>query len=57
MAEVKDVFNEDGVDVWSEQYEADEEPVLVISDGEETVYIELSLFKKIMQKTKEIYSE
>lgn len=57
MAEVKDVFNEDGVEVWMEQYEADEEPVLVISDGEETVYIELSLFKKIMQKTKEIYSE
>lgn len=55
MAEVKDVFNEDGVEVWAEQYDPTEEPVLVISDGEETVYIELTLFKKLCQKIKDMY--
>ena len=55
MAEVKDVFNEDGIEVWSEQYDPEEEMVLVISDGEETVYIELSLFKKLCQKIKDTY--
>ena len=57
MAEVKDVFNEDGVEVWSEQYDPEGDPVLVVSDGEETVYIELPLFKKMMKKIQELYGE